>query len=242
MVPASERFISLWEKQAIKASLIGVWEEAIKLNQKILQYQPKNIPALNRLGRAFWKKGNLAEARKTYSQTLKIDRYHPIASKNLKRLNDLGRIKKATPKKAPPLSEAFLEEPGKTKTVKLTRLADSKVLSELDSGDLIKLVPKKRTVSIVREDGIYLGSLPEDLSLRLLRLIKGGNRYQAFVQSVNRQHLEIFIREVFRSPRLKNLPSFTPGGLQYIPFLSPATIHEEKPKVSPTGKEEADEG
>lgn len=201
---------ALLEQQAIKAAMKGAWDQAIELNQKILKQQPNNIAALNRLARAFWEKGNLASARKSYRQVLSIDRYNIIASKNLKRLADQEKtpIKKEIKKKTAERA-VFLEEPGKTKVVKLVRLASPEVLSELDSADEVLLTPKQHTISATDLDGTYLGTIPDDLSHRLLRLIKGGNRYQAFVKAVDRQNLEIFIRETKRASRFRNLPSFT---------------------------------
>lgn len=202
---------ALLEKEAIKAAMKGAWDQAIELNQKILKLEPKNISALNRLARAFWEKGNLALARKGYRQVLLLEPYNTIANKNLKRLADLkkgapkGKIKKGTTQ-----GTIFLEEPGKTKVVKLVRLATPALLSELDSGDEVWLAPKKHTISVTNPEGVYLGTIPDDLSYRLLRFIRGGNQYQAFVKAVDRQNLQIFIRETKRAPRFRNRPSFTP--------------------------------
>ena len=198
--------IKALEKQAVEAALKSNWEKAIKLNQKILEKEPKNIAAFNRLARAYWESGEVALARKTYKKTLSLDRYNPIALKNLKRL--INQKKKPARTKKPPLAELFLTEPGKTKVVKLIRLASSEILAELNNTDPVLLIPKKRFVVVQREDNTYLGSLPEDLSQRLISLIKGGNRYEAFVKAVDRQSLEIFIRETFRSRRFRNSPSF----------------------------------
>lgn len=213
---------ALLEQQAIKAAMKGAWDQAIEFNQKILKLETKNVAALNRLARAFWEKGNLASAKKTYRQVLSIDRYNTIASKNLKRLADQRKIqpKKETQKKTTE-GAVFLEEPGKTKVVKLIRLASPKTLSELDSADEILLEPKTHAVSITNTDGSYLGTIPDDLSHRLLRLIKGGNQYQAFVKAVDRQNLEIFIRETKRAPKFHNLPSFT------SPLISASNLRQE---------------
>lgn len=197
---------ALLERQAIKAALKGAWEQAIEVNQKILKLNPKNMAALNRLGQAFWKAGNLDAAKKSYQKVLKVDRYNTIATKNLKRLGDQ---KKAAPQKGNPKQVAFLEEPGRTKIVKLVRLAGPAALSELNSGDELLLEPKRHIISVTTPDKTYLGSLPDDLSHRLLRFLKGGNQYQVLVKSVERQTLEVFIREEKRAKKFANVPSFT---------------------------------
>lgn len=200
------------EQQAIKAAMKGAWDQAIELNRKILKLEPENTAALNRLARAFWEKGNLASSKKHYRKVLSIDRYNTIASKNLKRLADqkIAKPKKEAQKKTTE-GAVFLEEPGKTKVVKLVRLTSPNVLSELDSGDEVLLAPKTHAISVTSADKTYLGKIPDDLSHRLLRLIKGGNQYQAFVKAVDRQNLEIFIREIKRAPKYHNFPSFTSG-------------------------------
>lgn len=199
---------AIWEKEAIQAATQGAWKKAIEFNQKILKLEPQNIPALNRLARAFLEAGNLATTEKIYQKVLKIDQYNPIALKNLKRLTGKNKQTSSAKEKKPVLAEVFLEEPRKTKIVRLVRLTSAQRLAEIDSGDEVKLVPKKRLVGIISENEIYLGCLPEDLSQRLTTFINGGNRYRAFVKTVERNLLEILIKETHRSSRFKNRPSF----------------------------------
>jgi tetratricopeptide (TPR) repeat protein len=206
--------IATLERQAVKAAMENHWKKAVQINQKILKQEKNNIAALNRLGRAFWETGNLKKAEETYKKVLKTDRYNSIATRNLKRLTDSRQKagKKPAKRKKEVSRGTFLEEPGKTRTVKLVRLADPKILSEFDSGDLVNLEPKKRTISVLAEDKTYLGSLPEDLSQRLIRFIKGGNQYEALIKAVDRQHLEILIRETFFYSRRSQLYSLSIAG------------------------------
>jgi len=226
------------EKQAIKAAIESDWGKAQKLNLAIIKQNPQDLSALNRLARTYAELGKIEQARKTYRKVLSLDRYNPIASKNLERLSGAGKTKKVSPKKKrPSASDIFLEEPGKTKVVKLVKLAAPSVLSGLDNADPVHLVSKKRNVGVTNEEGAYLGAIPDDLSRRLIHLMQGGNRYEAFVKAVEKGGLQIFIRETFRSPRFKNLPSFTPSGTPYSAYLDPETLYEEKPEVTPTGEE-----
>ncbi len=229
-----------FDQQAIKAAIESDWEKAQKLNQAIIKQEPNNLSALNRLARAYAELGKIDHAQKTYRKVLKLDLNNPIASKNLERLTKAGKTRKKTPqkKKASSPTDIFLEEPGKTKVVRLVKLAEPAVLSLLDNADPVRLVPKKRRISVTTEDGHYLGALPDDLSQRLIRFIQGGNRYEAFIKAVEKGELQIFIREIFRSQRFKNLPSFSASGVAYSPYLDPGKFYEEKPEVTPTGEEE----
>lgn len=205
------------EEQAVKAALTQNWLKAVEINKKILKDSPQNIAALNRLGRAYWETGKITQAIQNYKKVLKFDSLNPIANKNLKRLAKGGRVKKQANKKNnfTLVGEIFLEEPGKTKMVKLVRLAPPSILAQLDNADPVVMTVKKRTVSIFSEGGNYLGAIPEDLSIRLIRLIKGGNQYQSFIKSVDHQKLEIFIREVFRAKKFFNNPSFLQGKVSF---------------------------
>jgi hypothetical protein len=201
-----------WEEQAIKAALVRNWTKAAELNKKILREKPQSVPALNRLGKAFWEMDKVQEANKIYKKVIKIDPFNPIANKNLKRLTKVKKKPKNNLEEQFFSSEkVFLEEPGKTKLVRLTRLASPSILAQQDNGDPVSLVVKKRLVSVVDGSQNYLGVIPEDLSQRLIRLINGGNQYQGFVKSIDRQKLEVFIKEVSRSKKFLTTPSFPQG-------------------------------
>jgi len=205
------------EEQAVKAALNQNWNKAIEINKKIIAGVPQDIAALNRLGRAYWEIGKIRQAIQSYKKVLKFDSLNPIANKNLKRLAKGGQTKRIKGKKSLfiPSANIFLEEPGKTKVVKLIRLATPSVLAQLDNADTVVLTLKKRNIVVSSNNGQYLGSIPEDLSIRLIKFIKGGNQYQAFVKSVDHQKLEVFIREVFRSKKFANNPSLPQGKVNF---------------------------
>ena len=50
--------------------------------------------------------------------------------------------------------------------------------------------------------------MPDDLGKRLIKFMKGGNKYEAFVKSANSQNVTIFIHELKRSSKFKDQPSF----------------------------------
>lgn len=201
-----------WEEQAVKAALVRNWAKAAELNKKILKEKPQNVPALNRLGKAFWEMDKVQEANKIYKKVLKIDPVNTIANKNFKRLTKVKKKPKNNlEEQFFPSEKVFLEEPGRTKLVRLTRLASPSVLAQQDNGDPVALIVKKRLVSVMDGSQNYLGVIPEDLSQKLIRFINGGNQYQGFIKSVDRQKLEVFIKEVSRSKKFLTTPSFPQG-------------------------------
>lgn len=211
--------LELLAQLAIAAATEANWQEAAKINQKILSESKDNIGALNRLARAQICQSHFMEAKKTYAKVLILDPYNIIAKKNLE------RIEKADNKQAgnnrqengngatqshfvPNLTSIFLFEPGKTKIISLLNLAPPSVLATLNCGEEVHVNPKNHSVSITTASGMYLGALPDDLAHRLITFIAGGNKYQAFVKSATGKSLTIFIREDYKSPKFASQPSF----------------------------------
>jgi len=200
---------SLYQK-AIDAALDSRWEEALKINRKIIKLDPQNVDALNRQAKAYMELGKTNLAKKYYSQVLKVDPYNPIALKNLKIIKSFkssgqcGRTN-CHSKLSPSL---FLQEPGKDKMVSLLKVAEPQKLSLVFCGMKVEMAIKNKKITIVDSDGSYLGVLPDDISHHLLRLYKGGNRYELFIKSVRVNSVSVLIKEIFRSKRFKNQPSF----------------------------------
>ena len=216
------------EKKAIKFCLEGNWGKAIEYNTLLINQDPQDINALNRLARSWANLGKVAKARIYYNQVLKYDKYNSIAIKNLGILKNKKTKKKITFS----ISEnAFIEEPGKTKCVKLTKLASPSILLELNAGEKINIIPKKRLISVTNEKSVYLGSISDDLSRYLISFIKQGNEYEAFVKSVDKKQLEIFIRELKRVKSLQNTPTFPSGNLLYKSYPPPKKVYSDTPDI-----------
>ena len=201
---------TLFYQQAIDAALSSRWKEALKINRKIIKVDPQNIDALNRQAHVYMELGKNNLAKKYYSEVLKIDPYNPIALKNLKiiksfKSNGQHFIPNGHTKLSPSL---FLQEPGKSKTVNLLKIAEPQKLSLIFCGMQVAMVITNRKITIVDSNGNYLGVLPDDISHHLLRLVKGGNKYELFIKSIKVNGLSVLIKEIFRSKRFKNQPSF----------------------------------
>lgn len=234
--------------QAINAALTSNWPEAIKINLAILKEDARNVGALNRLARGYKKSGNLALSKKTYRRVLTIDGFNPIAQKNLKLLESLPRnFPKHDQTHASKVSgyhcqpQMFLEDPGKTKVVNLVNAAPASTLLPLSCGDQIDLLIKRRSV-VACFNGTYLAALPDDLSTKLIKRISAGNRYEAFIKTVDKKNLAIFIREISRAGKFKNQPTFS-GPCGYYPEVRPETGFSEEQESTPAqGESLAEEG
>ena len=199
-------------QQAISAALSSNWEEALRLNQQIIDLDPKNVEALNRTGRAYFELGNLSKSRKCFEDALIHDAYNQIAAKFLKRIKAFKKGVKVVdiPKQSYTQvdSDFFIEEPGKTRLITLLKVAEPQKLSLLSAGTLVNLVIKNHSVAVSDQRGEYLGVLPDDMSHHLIRLINGGNKFQALIKTVKTNSLTILVKEIFRAPRFRNQASF----------------------------------
>ena len=212
--------------QAIKAAMNQDWEHAIHLNTTLVEKDPNNIDTLNRLGNAYIEIGKYTLALETYKKVLTLDKYNAIAQRNIQRISFLRRHKKTRKNTKEALrnqtskAAVFLEEPGKTRVVPAVRLADPHILLQVSPSDPVLLVRKSRRLSVILDDGTYLGALPDDVSSLLLLLMKGGNTYESFVKEVRQNSLQIFIRETHRSKQFGNQPSFVSNIPQhYVSFM-----------------------
>jgi tetratricopeptide (TPR) repeat protein len=223
-------------QEAIELALSGKWDKAVKINLVILEENLKDIEALNRLARAYSELGNISKARKAAKDVLKIDPFNTIANKALDKWKGLKRGE--TYKSGPSSAQSFLEEPGKTKIINLLHPGAPEIIAKLDSGDEVKLNTHSHKVSVCTKDGKYVGKLPDDLSARLRKLIKYGNAYKAYVKSVNKKEIRVFIRETMRVPKLADIPSFSTDKIDYISFTPPELVHKRGDVVTNVDSEE----
>lgn len=202
--------LELLEQKAVDAAVNFQWEEAIKLNKRILRKDRKNLPALLRLGFAFLQLKKLLEAKKIYTKILKIQPVNQIAKENLEKIKilrsyNLRRLKQAPINFNPDL---FLEIAGQTKTAKLVNLGQKNILALLSIGQEVVLKPKKRKVEIRTKEGDYIGSLPDDLSRRLMLFIRAKSTYSAYIKEASLSHVVVFIKEETKGARVANFVSF----------------------------------
>jgi len=196
----------LLKNQAIQTALTGDWQAAISLNKTLLSENPQDIDALNRLALAFTITGNLKEAKKTYQKVLAVDPLNPIALKNIKRVKD-KKFASNSKKTTTLINNEFIEETGKTKVVELVNITQPKIIESLRTGSMVDLSIKRLKIFVLEEKQ-YIGVLPDDIGKRLIKLIKGGNKYEAYVKCASPHRVTVFIKEVKRSPRYKDQPSF----------------------------------
>lgn len=197
---------------AVEAALQNNWNDAILFNKQLLEQSPQSLDTLNRLGFAYMKAGKFKKAKEMFSEIIRIDRTNPIALKNLKRLETVSKIKDSNDTSSKTsnisLTSIFIEEAGKTKTIVLKNLADKKALSTLEPGDEVGIVIKRSKIFIQNAQKAYVGMLPDNISTRIIKFMKGGNEYVACVKSCDEKNVTIFMKETKKAKKFKNQASF----------------------------------
>lgn len=229
------------QNRAIKAAQEERWDDAQTFNSQIIKQEPKNTSALNRLGFSYLQLGEHDKAKKTYEKVLNIDRTNSVAKKYLK------LVEKAKQKKPVKLPKAlkhsdFIDEPGKTRSITLVRLADSDVIEDLSVGAECKLHHTKTRIS-VKCDGTYIGTLPDDICARLDPLLTAGNIYSVKIQSLKGGNVRLFIREIERAAGVEHIASFPSESTMTALSLDNAEVareDEEPVIVSETGEGDDD--
>lgn len=201
---------------AVKYALENRWQEAARINKKILKHFPNDIDTLNRLAFSLIKLGKYVGARRLYKKVTSLDKTNPIATKNLRKLETIRNHKEARRFNGKlsitqdlNLEDLFIEEAGKTRTIDLKNVTDKKTLSLLEPGNSVNLVVKRSKIFIQTPEKRYVGMFPDSIGVRLVRFIRGGNEYSAYIKAIDDKNVTVFIREEKRVTRFKNQPSFS---------------------------------
>lgn len=212
-------------QEAIDLAMRGQWEEAVVVNREIIESFPTDADAYNRLGRALTELGRYREAREAYNRALELDPWNTIARKNLNRLA-LLRDEAVVPQPARHqiAPQLFVGEVGKSGVVSLEGLAPRETLARLVAGDELFLRVRGERLLVEDHPGNYIGEVEPRHSLRLIRLIAGGNQYAAAIASLGDKEVKVAIRETFQHPSQAGKLSFP---VVETPSRAPERVEEE---------------
>ncbi len=202
-------------ERARRLAVAREWDEAVEVNRQILEQSPRDVEALNRLGKALMELGRFAEALEEYRRALEIDPTNSIAQRNASRLEEIiGTVGEAArPEEvaegAPEVrSSVFIQETGKTYVTDLERPGEPAVLAKLGPGDEVDLRIQDQQVEVYTLAGERLGELEPRIAQRLIHLVSLGNRYRAYVVQLSGYTVRIILREVYRNPEAPEPISF----------------------------------
>jgi hypothetical protein len=214
--------------EAIALAMQSRWEEAVDVNKSIIEMFPDDADAYNRLGKALTQLGRYAEAKEAYRRALEIEPDNSIAKRNLDRLAHLGKGKPVQKGSKQVSSHLFIEETGKTEVTNLYQLAPRAVLAKMAAGDPVKLKPKGQRLMVESADGEYIGEVDPKLGLRLIKLMRGGNKYSAVITRISEDKGKVMIKEVFQHPSQAGRPSFPPRATDdFRPYVKNTMLRYE---------------
>jgi tetratricopeptide (TPR) repeat protein len=202
------------QDQAVDLAAKNRWEEAVETNLH-LNNLGEDADTFNRLGKAYFELGKLAEAREAYQNALRINPANSIARKNVERLNDLlSRSASAPMRTTRQLVDLrlFITETGKTALTTLVDVPRGAVVDAVVTGEKVDLRLDGRNVLVLDASGNPIGRVEPKLAQRMSELMTGGNRYAAAVAQTNNHQLRVLIREVYQDPSQRGRVSF-PGKL-----------------------------
>lgn len=231
---------------AIGQATRGEWEAAVATNREILE-MGGDIDAYNRLGKALAELGQHAEALDAYQQALARDATNRIAERNVGRLQVIatGVAPAVSDEKLEKASAAhFIEEMGKTGHARLINLLPARELAPLSPGDAIVLTLDAGLL-VARVGEIEIGQVEPRVGSRLAKLMKGGNRYEAAITTVDRDEVRVIIHEVFADPSNFGKVSFPgstasrPGDVR--PYIKGTPLRYDDEEESEEVEEESEE-
>lgn len=200
-------------EQAIQMARESRWEEAVTVNRDLLVLVPRDPSTLNRLGKALSELGQYSEAKRAYTEALEQDPANNIARKNLERISSLsdedsdGRhaVERIDPR-------LFIEETGKTGFTVLVDLASREVIARLSAGDQVYFAPEGQVLYVTNAADERIGRVEPRLANRLIKFMKGGNKYAAGIADLSETEVRLLIRETFQHPSQFGKVSFPAHG------------------------------
>jgi tetratricopeptide (TPR) repeat protein len=225
------------KNKAIDEAVLGNYENAILLNQEILKLEPQDVDSIMQLAHAHWQLGDLSDAKKFYRQAIEIEPNNSLAKKRLLLLSSLNsKTTRLTPRRSQvrivPITD-LIEEPGKTKIVWLGNICKPEHLGPLRIGEETFLRSRKRRLEVRDIDTNFIGCLPDDISKRMLEFMSQGAAFEAFIFSIDRNEVKVYLREVAKPPKLRNVSSFVNEDLN-------ALVEEEETEPKPLEEEDAE--
>lgn len=197
-------------RDAVSLALKGEWERATEVNRAILELFEDDVEAMNRLGKALMELADYDAAKQVLDRVVSIAPYNNIAKKNVARLAQL----EATPatakqaRKGGTAAHLFIEESGKSGTTVLQKPCGGQLIGRVTPSDPANLVVEENAINVYTNENEYLGQVEPRLARRLIRLIYGGNKYDAAILGVNAQAISIIMRETYRDRTLDGVCSF----------------------------------
>lgn len=204
------------QDRAVELAAKNRWAEAIEVNRQIIEIE-EDADGYNRLGKAYFETGKLAEARDAYQHALRLTPSNRIARKNLDRIEEL--LQQSASVVVPDRStrqivdlRLFITETGRTAISTLIDVPPGPAVDAIVTGEKVELRLEGRNVVVYDAENHMIGRVEPKLAQRLSELMAGGNRYAAAIAFTDGRQIRVLIRETYQDPSQRGRVSF-PGKL-----------------------------
>jgi ribosomal protein L29 len=198
---------SQYTDEAVQLAIAGKWDDAVKLNKFIVDSFGADEETQNRLGKALSELGKLKDAKAAYEVALKLNPMNTIAKKNAARINTLLHQKEGLKVGGTRVDlNLFVEEMGKTIITALEG-ASADICSKVAAGDVAELKVDGDSIVAETSRGVKLGTLEAKLARRLIKFMRGGNRYQGGVTACDGNTVKLIVRETYQDAKFAGKPS-----------------------------------
>ena len=234
-------------EEAVQLALASRWEEALAVNDQLMERFGPDAETCNRRGKALLELGRLDQELAAYQETLRLHPHNQIAARQADKVRELREAAEAVaPVSASVDVNVFTDEPGKTAVTRLV-LASGIAPATVAPGDPVTVEVGDEAVAVRTLRGQDLGGVEPRLSQRILRLSKRGNRYAGAVTHVDGSGVQVILREVYQAPELAGTNSFPVrkvGGMNYRPYAKEAVLvrDEERPLAGDDEDEPSESG
>jgi hypothetical protein len=199
---------SQYADEAVQLAIAGKWDEAAKLNKFIVESFGGDEETQNRLGKALSELGKLKDAKAAYEVALKLNPMNSIAKKNAARLNTLLHQKEGLKVGGTKVDlNLFVEEMGKT-VITAVEGSSHDICSKVAAGDIAELKIDGDGIVAETSRGVRLGTLEAKMARRLIKFMRGGNKYQGGVTACDGSTVKLIVRETYQDPKFAGKPSF----------------------------------
>ncbi len=232
---------SQYAEDAVQLAIAGRWDEAVKLNRFIIESFGADEETQNRLGKALSELGKLKDAKAAYEAALKLNPMNSIAKKNAARINALLHQKEGLKVGGTRVDlNLFVEEMGKTVITTVDAAPKDDICSKVAAGDVAELRAEGDGIAAETSRGVRLGLLEAKLARRLIKFMRGGNRYQAGITSCDGNTVKLIVRETYQDPHFAGKPSFPmrrKREVEFRPYTKESLLSREV-EVFPGDEEE----
>jgi tetratricopeptide (TPR) repeat protein len=233
---------SQYAEDAVQLAIAGKWDDAVKLNKFIIDSFGADEETQNRLGKALAEMGKLKDAKAAYEAALKLNPMNSIAKRNAARINTLLHQKEGLKVGGTRVDlNLFVEEMGKTVITTLENAAPD-ICSKVAAGDVAELRSEGDGIVAETSRGVRLGLLEAKLARRLIKFMRGGNRYQAGVTSCEGSTVRLIVRETYQDPHFAGKPSFPmrrKREVEFRPYTKESLLAREVEVFAEDEEEEA---